>query len=484
MFKKFFFVFLSFGLLLFLFPVVSLAETSGDFEYTVSGNEATIIDYTGTKTDVAIPANIGNNNEYAVTSIGNGAFSSKGLTSVTIPNSVTTISNGAFTKNKLKQLVLPNSVQSIGINSFSVNQLEQITFSTSLTNIPRFAFFANKLKSVNLPTNIANIDEQAFENNYITDITIQNPNIQLDYMAFAAQTVLGNLVVRSDNILPLDNYIHFNDASSQLTMDNLTVTDLSSGISYDSTKNALIFSAEPSSSTFSLYTGTNRYDSYYDISEYGPSGIPIIFFEYTKPIIVNYKDSSGLELATSTRIDGSIGESYSSTPKIIDGYTLKETSGNPTGQFTNTTQTINYIYEKTPVQNGTVIVKYQDEFGTSLAKDTILTGVVGTTYQTESKDIPGYTLKKVDGHESGVYTTDPETVTYIYEKISNDGTNSNKHGGQTSHATDTQKVVSTSVKESNHTLPSTGDTNNHVLFAIGSFLVALATGTLFFKRHD
>ncbi|MBC1516519.1 MucBP domain-containing protein [Listeria immobilis] len=488
MIKKIVWASFSLALVLFLFPVISSAATSGDFEYTANGNEATITDYTGTATDVTIPATVGDNNEYAVTTIGNSAFKSKGLTSVTIPDSVTTIVDGAFTINSLQQLVLPNSVQTIGINSFSVNDLEQITLSTSLTNIPRFAFLSNKLKSVEIPANVTNIEASAFENNYITDITIQNPNIQLAYQAFAAQTILSKLIVPSDKILPIENYIHFNDASSQLTMNNLTVTDLSDGVTYDPAKNALVFSAEPKESTFSLYTGTNRYDSYYDISEYGPSGKPIILFEYTQPVIVTYKDESGTELASSTRIDGTIGDAYTSTPKTIDGYTLKETTGNPTGQFTNTTQNISYIYEKDPIQNGTVTVKYQDESGNSLAQDTTLTGEIGSTYQTESKNITGYKLTKVDGSESGTFNADQTTVTYVYEKITSDENNSNGQGEATNNnGTNTEKPDSTSVttqiKAGNSTLPKTSDTSDNFLFAVGGLLTALATGILFFKRN-
>lgn len=485
--KKIVWASFSLVLVLFSFPVVSTAATSGDFEYTVNGNEATITDYTGTITDVTIPATIGANNEYTVTSIGNGAFYSKGLTAVTIPDSVKTIGDGAFTINSLQQLVLPNSVQSIGINSFSVNQLETISLSTSLENIPRFAFLANKLKSVEIPANVTSINASAFENNYITDITIQNPNIQLAYQAFAAQTILSKLIVPSDNTLPLKNYIHFNDASSQLTMDNLTVTDLADGVTYDSTKNALVFTAEPLESTFSLYTGTNRYDSYYDISEYGPSGKPIILFEYTKPVIATYKDETGTELASSTRIDGSIGDAYTSTPKTIDGFTLKETTGNPTGQFTNTTQNISYIYEKDPIQNGTVTVTYQDESGNSLVQDTTLTGEVGSTYQTESKNITGYQLTKVDGNESGTFSSNQTIVTYVYEKITSDENNSNGPGETTNNnSTNAEDADSpsttTQMKASNSTLPKTSDSSDNFLFAVGGLLTALAMGILFFRR--
>lgn len=477
-----------FAIFLFLFPTIGSAETSGDYEYTINGNEATITDYTGQSTDITIPTTLGPNNEYTVTAIGNGAFKSKRLTNVTIPNTVITIGDGAFTINSLEQLVLPNSVQTIGRNSFSVNKLEKITYSTALKNIPSQAFLANNLKTVTTPATVESIDASAFENNFITNITIQNPNLQMAYQAFAAQTVLSTLIVPSNHILPIENYIQFQDASAHLTTDNLFITDLANGITYNQAEKALNFSAEPLESTFSLFTGTNRFDSYYDISEYGPSGKPFIYFKYTKPVLVSYKDASGNELATSTRLDGSIGENYVTTPKIIDGYTLKETPGNATGQFSETLQNVTYIYEKTAVQNGTVTVKYQDESGKTLAKDTVLTGEVINTYQTKSKDIAGYKLQKVEGNESATFSTTPATVTYIYEKIANsDNTNTNGEMTDNTTLSTNDTVISSEAtkkvdKNTSNILPTTGDSKDALFFALGSLLTLLSTSFFFFKR--
>ncbi|EAK8381634.1 LPXTG cell wall anchor domain-containing protein [Listeria monocytogenes] len=77
-----------------------------------------------------------------------------------------------------------------------------------------------------------------------------------------------------------------------------------------------------------------------------------VTYVYTKnivaaePITVNYVDDTGKTLAPSETLNGTIGDTYNATAKQIDGYTLSAEPTNATGQFTNSAQTINYIYTK------------------------------------------------------------------------------------------------------------------------------------------
>ncbi|MBR0540851.1 MAG: leucine-rich repeat protein, partial [Clostridia bacterium] len=95
--KKALSILLSLVLVIAALPLAAVelsALTDGDWEYTVSNNEATVTGYTGSLTDIDIPSALGG---YPVTKIGNSAFSGKTtLTSVTIPDSVLTIGNSAF----------------------------------------------------------------------------------------------------------------------------------------------------------------------------------------------------------------------------------------------------------------------------------------------------------------------------------------------------------------------------------------------------
>ncbi|GAB7389671.1 MucBP domain-containing protein [Lactococcus garvieae] len=63
-----------------------------------------------------------------------------------------------------------------------------------------------------------------------------------------------------------------------------------------------------------------------------------------------------------------------------------------------------------------VTVGYQDEEGTKLDKDVILSGHVGEEYTTEQKEIPGYTFKEVQGNASGTFSDQPQEVVYVYER--------------------------------------------------------------------
>lgn len=58
----------------------------------------------------------------AVKVIGDDAFSTKQLTSVTIPDSVIEIQNFSFFNNELTSVKIPSSVRSIGYGIFNNNQ--------------------------------------------------------------------------------------------------------------------------------------------------------------------------------------------------------------------------------------------------------------------------------------------------------------------------------------------------------------------------
>ncbi len=98
-------------------PQTIIAESSGDYQYTISENSATVEKYTGPGGDVAIPGSLGG---YPVTSIGDGAFwGTTGIKSLAIPDSVVTIGEYAFSFcTMLTAFAIPQNVASIGKGAF------------------------------------------------------------------------------------------------------------------------------------------------------------------------------------------------------------------------------------------------------------------------------------------------------------------------------------------------------------------------------
>ena len=128
--------------------------TSGDYQYTVSNNRATIYYYTGSGGAVSIPSGI---NSYPVVSIGSAAFLGSGLVSVIIPPSVTSIGPSGFANcPNLTSVSIPNSVTSIGSEAFRFcPSLTSVTIPNSVTSIGGAAFSNSGLGSVFLSPNLS-----------------------------------------------------------------------------------------------------------------------------------------------------------------------------------------------------------------------------------------------------------------------------------------------------------------------------------------
>lgn len=136
----------------------------------------TITGYTGTATQVDIPATLYG---LPVTEIGEEAFENKKLTSVTIGKSVKTIRSGAFQNNQLAALVIPNGVTLIDEDTFKGNPLASITIPPSLapwrdTEGFRNAFGKVPLTRITLPANVSDQVLREFEDGLVNFYKLQN----------------------------------------------------------------------------------------------------------------------------------------------------------------------------------------------------------------------------------------------------------------------------------------------------------------------
>ncbi|WP_260611219.1 MucBP domain-containing protein [Enterococcus casseliflavus] len=146
-------------------------------------------------------------------------------------------------------------------------------------------------------------------------------------------------------------------------------------------------------------------------------------------VTVEYVDLEGNEIHASQPISGNVGDSYNtSTEKYqltIDGYTLDESQlpENSKGVFSETAQTVTYIYTKNPIPAADVTVEYVDTEGKEIHSSQTISGNVGDSFDASTDQyklsIDGYTLdeSQLPENSKGVFGETAQTVTYIYKKI-------------------------------------------------------------------
>ncbi|ELD8304865.1 MucBP domain-containing protein [Listeria innocua] len=200
------------------------------------------------------------------------------------------------------------------------------------------------------------------------------------------------------------------------------------------------------------------------------------------PVTVKYVDGDGNELATPDTLNGKIDAPYQSTAKSITGWTVKTTPANATGVFTDTNQTVTYVYEK--ADGAPVTVKYVDGDGNELATPDTLNGKLDTSYAATAKNLSGWKLTVTPANATGVFTTDAQTVTFVYAKQEDDPKKEDKTPSNTQPDKDktTIKINENKPRASKPTtikkqtkLPKTGDNQQEsILFGlIGTCFVLL-----------
>ncbi|MDD3868517.1 MAG: leucine-rich repeat domain-containing protein [Candidatus Absconditabacteria bacterium] len=180
------------------------------FTTTESAGNITITDYLigneGCTTAVVIPSVIG---EKPVTGIGNDAFRSNRLISVTIPDSVTSIGNYAFYYSELTSVTIPDPVISIGNYAFYYSQLTSLTLGTGVTSIGDYAFGSNKLTSVTIPSSVTSIGTRAFGSNQLTSVTLGSGVTSIGISAFI-QNKLTSVTI-PDSVTSIGEYAFSNN---------------------------------------------------------------------------------------------------------------------------------------------------------------------------------------------------------------------------------------------------------------------------------
>ena len=184
---------------------VNIVVTTPEGYFTFDIPTKTITDYNvAGGLNVVIPSRIGG---VAVTSIGDSAFYTNNLHTVTIPDSVTYIGSFAFANNNLDTVTIPDSLTSISWAAFDNNNLDTVTIPDSVTSIGNNAFSSNKLTSVifGVGSNLTDIDNYAFYSNLLTSVTIPNLVKSIDYGVFSKNgltsvTIGANVIIDSNSV--------------------------------------------------------------------------------------------------------------------------------------------------------------------------------------------------------------------------------------------------------------------------------------------
>ena len=164
-------------------------DENGYVIYT-DGDEKILVAYTGTKTELTLPADITQINKYAFCDC-------SGLTNVTIPNSVTRIGYSAFWGcSSLINITIPNSVTSIGDSAFyNCSGLKSVTIPNSVTSIGSYAFYnCTGLTSITIPDSVTSIGDYAFDNcSGLKSITIPDSVTSIGDSAFSGCSDLTSI---------------------------------------------------------------------------------------------------------------------------------------------------------------------------------------------------------------------------------------------------------------------------------------------------
>lgn len=208
-----------------------LSNAHAQFTVTNDTVSVTILGYTGTNTDLTIPAEI---DGLPVGDIGTSAFSQLPLVNLVLPDSVTNIESGAFAGcASLTNVTFGAGLQTIGGGAFQGGGLVGLTIPTNVLQIGSFAFQSclglsnvvlnagvqkiseglfsgcTNLSRIQLPGGLVTIDDLAFSGCLqLSGITLPSGVTNIGNSAFASCGSLTNLVL-SGGITTIGEYSFF-----------------------------------------------------------------------------------------------------------------------------------------------------------------------------------------------------------------------------------------------------------------------------------
>ena len=179
------------------------------------------------------------------------------------------------------------------------------------------------------------------------------------------------------------------------------------GLTYDNSSNKIN----------NVYTITENSISNYDNTQTGNSSNSYTIkntLNMPSEIEVKYIDNvTKNEISATQTLNGKVGEEYTTSPKIVDGYVLYATPENASGDYKVEKTTVIYEYRKL----SNVTTKYIDWYtGEEIETKEVDTYKEGDSYTTIKKTVDGYTFTSVSDNNKGTIGREDIEVVYFYKK--------------------------------------------------------------------
>ena len=134
-----------------------------------------------------------------VSEIREGAFKNSAITEINIPqdSALDTIGNNAFESAKITSISLPEAVTVINSETFkNAKSLKAVELGSNVSKIGKSAFEGTKsLTEINLPDTLSDVSAYAFKNTGLVNVNIGNGVVRIGTEAFADNKALKEVVL-------------------------------------------------------------------------------------------------------------------------------------------------------------------------------------------------------------------------------------------------------------------------------------------------
>jgi len=164
-------------------PLRAAALTSGDWEYILQNNTATVIKYNGSDNNIVVPSTLGGFPVVAIDGAANHlvcAFSMYEAptyegSSITVPEGVTRLGNRAFKETKVETINLPKSLRTVGEKAFYECTASSAALPDGVVSLGSACFWGcPNLKTAAIPAAVKTLPDGLFACSGVVSVTLKS----------------------------------------------------------------------------------------------------------------------------------------------------------------------------------------------------------------------------------------------------------------------------------------------------------------------